>query len=332
MLLLVLMIFSVFEKTFCKVFVTFVICTARQLICSLCCTWNDVQTFSNGIGECHKFDNTLYLCNTSNNNDIIVTINVQKSRSRYAKYLYYNCARVVCECHRYKRDREQSRIPEKKLRSLTRKNRNLQCYVRHRVLKNIPESSKVHRIILGVEARIKPKKRIRQRKYKAFLQTSKGKVYIRKYRNISHSHDFKKVAIWFNLFSHNNFLPNEYRNANHKGKYSKYNLSNDIEKNPGPAIYYVDPSKTIRAPYSQGNVHIFGVNAGQQCVAMSLCALIYHNMRGINSSNDLLKTMHIGNELYSSLSQLARQSFLMLIELPAMLTMLDKKLSIRLQC
>ena len=38
MLLLVLMIFSLFEKTFCKVFVTFVICTASQLICSLCCT------------------------------------------------------------------------------------------------------------------------------------------------------------------------------------------------------------------------------------------------------------------------------------------------------
>jgi len=46
MLLLVLMIFSLFKKTFCKVFVTFVICTASQLICSLCCTWNDIQTFS----------------------------------------------------------------------------------------------------------------------------------------------------------------------------------------------------------------------------------------------------------------------------------------------
>ena len=50
----------------------------------------------------------------------------------------------------------------------------------------------------------------------------------------------------------------------------------------------------------------------------------YHNMRGINSSNDLLKTMYIGNELYSSLSQLARQSFLMLTELPTMLTVLDE--------
>ena len=79
MLLIVLMIFSLLEKTFCKVFVTFVICIASQLICSLCCTWNDVQTFSNGIDECHIFENTIYLCNISNNNDVIVTINVQKS-------------------------------------------------------------------------------------------------------------------------------------------------------------------------------------------------------------------------------------------------------------
>jgi len=37
-----------------------------------------------------------------------------------------------------------------------------------------------------------------------------------------------------------------------------------------------------------------------------------------------LKTMHIGNEPYSSQSQLARQSFLMLTELLTMLTVLDK--------
>ena len=63
MLLLVLMISSLFEKTFCKVFVTFVICTASQLImiCSLCCTWNEVQTFSNCIGECHIFENMIFV-------------------------------------------------------------------------------------------------------------------------------------------------------------------------------------------------------------------------------------------------------------------------------
>jgi len=32
------------------------------------------------------------------------------------------------------------------------------------------------------------------------IETVKGKVYIKKYGNISHSHDFKKVVIWFKLF------------------------------------------------------------------------------------------------------------------------------------
>lgn len=69
---------------------------------------------------------------------------------------------------------------------------------------------------------------------------------------------------------------------------------------------HVDPSKTIRAPYSQWDVIIFGQNAGQQCVAMSLCALIYYNVRGILSPRHLVQIMDVGNQLYSSLSQLAR--------------------------
>ena len=55
--------------------------------------------------------------------------------------------------------------------------------------------------------------------------------------------------------------------------YCKLNFGRDVEKNPGPT-FIIDPSKTIHAPYSQGNVDVFGPNAGQQCVAMSLCALI----------------------------------------------------------
>ena len=76
----------------------------------------------------------------------------------------------------------------------------------------------------------------------------------------------------------------------------------------------MDPSKTINAPYGQGNVVVFGQNAGQQCVAMSLCALIYHNMKGIGNPDDLKQIMHIGNQLYSSLLKLSRQSFLLLTD------------------
>ena len=74
------------------------------------------------------------------------------------------------------------------------------------------------------------------------------------------------------------------------------------------------------------NELVFGQNSGQQCVALSLCSLIYNNKQGINSANDLVSIMNIGNQLYSSLSQLTRQSFLMQTELPTLLNVTDYEL------
>ena len=113
-----------------------------------------------------------------------------------------------------------------------------------------------------------------------------------------------------------------YKNVEHKMNCCEISLCNDIETNPGPSES-VDSSKTIIAPYSQGNATIFGTNAGQQCAAMSLSALIYNCAHPITSPIDLMKIMDIGNELYSSLSKLYRQSFLMLSELPMNIMMLN---------
>ena len=66
-----------------------------------------------------------------------------------------------------------------------------------------------------------------------------------------------------------------------------------------------------------------GQNAGQQCVATSLCSLIYSDTQGISSANDLIQIMNIGNQLYSSLSQLARRAHLMQSELPTALNVFD---------
>ena len=57
---------------------------------------------------------------------------------------------------------------------------------------------------------------------------------------------------------------------------------------------------------------------------MSLCASMYHNMKGIGNPNELKQIMHIGSQLYSSLSQLSRQSFLLLADLPSMLIVLGE--------
>ena len=56
-----------------------------------------------------------------------------------------------------------------------------------------------------------------------------------------------------------------------------------IETSPGPPIHSIDPTQTIKAPYSQGDVMYFGENAGKQCVAMSLSALIYNKIKGIHT-------------------------------------------------
>ena len=61
----------------------------------------------------------------------------------------------------------------------------------------------------------------------------------------------------------------------------------------------------------------FGENAGKQCVAMSLSALIY-------SCNDLVQIMEMGNQLYSTLSQCTGQVYLMQTELPSMIAMFEK--------
>ena len=118
-----------------------------------------------------------------------------------------------------------------------------------------------------------------------------------------------------------NFPISNYTSLNHRVNCDELKLCNDIEKNPGPSnsLVNVDAAKTISAPYCQGNVAMFGENAGQQCIAMSLCALICSKVRTINSGNDMVQIMNFGNELY----MLARQSLLMYTELPAMVTLCE---------
>jgi len=62
---------------------------------------------------------------------------------------------------------------------------------------------------------------------------------------------------------------------------------------------------------------------------MSLCALVYNNIRGINNYNDLVQIMNMGNELYSILSQSTGKSFLTLTELPSVISMLEENYQLK---
>ena len=110
---------------------------------------------------------------------------------------------------------------------------------------------------------------------------------------------------------------------NHRVNFGQFKLCTDIVKNPGPSVY-VDATKAINAPYCQGNVTGFGENGGQRCVTMSLCALIYSKITKMTSVDEMTQIMIVGIQLYSCLSLLARQSMLMLTELPGMVTVFEQ--------
>ena len=99
----------------------------------------------------------------------------------------------------------------------------------------------------------------------------------------------------------------------HRVNFGQFKLSTDVEKNPGPSVY-VDATKTIHAPYCQGNV----VSIWEKC------ALIYSKIRRITSVDDMIQIMTARNQRYSSLSFLVRQSMLMLTELPEMRTVFEQ--------
>ena len=71
--------------------------------------------------------------------------------------------------------------------------------------------------------------------------------------NSSRDKHGKKYLKYFMFFSCN-FPYSEYKDVIHRGNCTKNKLSNDMEKNLHPGMHYVDPSKTIKAPYSQGDV------------------------------------------------------------------------------
>lgn len=75
---------------------------------------------------------------------------------------------------------------------------------------------------------------------------------------------------------------------------------------------------------AEGYVALFGDNTGRQSVSISLCALLYAEKNSISSSEDSVNIMTLGDDLYSRLSKLSGQAYLMSTELPVMITIFDE--------
>ena len=93
---------------------------------------------------------------------------------------------------------------------------------------------------------------------------------------VGHYKSCKEVMFWFTqMMCYNVYIPLLTRQAN------------DVEENPGSTIFdIIDPTTFVSADSSQRNEAIFGVNAGKQCVAMSLTAIIYHQIQDNSTLNN----------------------------------------------
>ena len=125
------------------------------------------------------------------------------------------------------------------------------------------------------------------------------------------------VMFWFShLIFYNPYIPLLIRQAN------------DVEENPGPTIFdVINPTRTICTDYSQGNEVLLGENAGKQCVAMSLTAVIYHHIEDINlwTSSTLKNILTIENNLYISIRcSVQTNDYLLLIDVPCIVSIYNK--------
>ena len=67
----------------------------------------------------------------------------------------------------------------------------------------------------------------------------------------------------------------------------------------------VYPTETVVADFSQGNSRRFRQSAGNQCVAMSLTAIIHTQVKDITTwdSTFLNTILSVGNNLYTCISK-----------------------------
>ena len=93
----------------------------------------------------------------------------------------------------------------------------------------------------------------------------------------------RKMKAKFNLstrHSEKDSRTNTFKSLVHREEYSKFNLCR---------AHPIDSSKTIHASYCQGNIEVFGLNAGSQCVAMSFRAFLYSYKQSPNRLGEYIE-------------------------------------------
>ena len=97
-LLCVLIVFSSYKERFSNILMVFVVSLQIIVLMASFSTLMAVyivEKLSDSLANCCILEKTIDFCNVSNYNSCVVAIKVQKFRSRYSKYLYYNIRIVV---------------------------------------------------------------------------------------------------------------------------------------------------------------------------------------------------------------------------------------------
>ena len=192
--------------------------------------------------------------------------------------------------HFSRRGRAPSRLPMKKLKSLLKKTRKARLFVWKEILK-------IHHCRLKfIATLLKNRNCLYLHRYRGKCKSvrfllgaspklvrKQGKVYLlskhkrRGYLGVVR-YENRVLSKYLSLCTCNYPFYSAYKSLIHRVNFGQFKLSTDIEKNPGPSVYVDHATKTIHAPFCQGNFVVFGENAGQQCVAISLRALIYKTL------------------------------------------------------
>ncbi|CAB4020738.1 Hypothetical predicted protein [Paramuricea clavata] len=177
-------------------------------------------------------------------------------RSRYA--LFYNvCTQkhvtdfTTTGCHLRHRDREPSRIQVKWLTRKFGKSRLLRKRLRHTIKRSVPRSSHLHYIVENImhcqdiTMKCNPDVYCPMKvhtKCRTNCSANNLKFYI--------CEGILADIFYLSGSTNDLYAQQVYKNVNHLKNVCQSALRTDIETNPGP-IFYIDPSKTISAPYSQ---------------------------------------------------------------------------------
>ena len=144
---------------------------------------------------------------------------------------YVNREKHRRKSHRVcRRDREPSRIPIRSLKRFRNKSRKVRKFVYGRILSCIPMSSTLY-------CYVNAKRLLNKRTFK-FNCRERIRQSIRKVKC--------RASRYLTLFSCNKLMCSCKSEA-HIANYCNSKLSRDVEKNPGPPIYF-DPNKTIAVP------------------------------------------------------------------------------------